>query len=158
MHNEHINCTNQHCIEVKKGETFTVSVVAVDQIGRVINGTIQTSLNFSESGLAEGQLTRDIPAECTDLMFNVVSPHSSEQLILYASDGPCKDAEPSTRKIEIHFLPCSCPIGFQVSRMNDTNCTCECHSDIKQHTEYCDSHTGSFVKTSQSVKSLDVLH
>ena len=46
--------------EVKKGEMFTVSVVAVDQIGRVINGTIQTSLNFSESGLAEGQLTRDM--------------------------------------------------------------------------------------------------
>ena len=82
-------------------------------------------------------------------MFNVVSPHSSEQLILYASSGPCKDAEPSTRKIKIYFLPCSCPIGFQVSRMNNTNCTCECHTDIKQHSERCD-YTGSFIKISQS--------
>ena len=148
--NERINCTHNHHVEVKKGETFTVSVVAVDQIGQVVNGTIQTSLNFTESGLAEGQLTRDISAQCTDMMFNVVSPHSSEQLILYASNGPCKDAELSTRKIEIHFLPCSCPIGFQVSRMNDTNCTCECHSDIKQYAEHCDSYSGSFTKTSQS--------
>ena len=34
--------------------------------------------------------------------------------------------------------------------MNDTNCTCECHSDIKQHAEHCDSYSGSFIKTSQS--------
>jgi hypothetical protein len=148
--NEHINCADKHHVEVKKGKTFTLSVVAVDQIGRIVNGAIQTSLNFSESGLAEGQLTRDIHAECTDLTFNVVSPHSSEQLILYASNGPCKDAELSTSKIEIQFLPCSCPIGFQVSGMNDTNCTCECHSDIKEHAEHCDSYTGSFTKTSQS--------
>ena len=148
--NELIDCTNQHHIEVKKGETFTVSVAAVDQIGRVINGTIQTSLNFTESGLAEGQLTREIPAECTDLTFSVVSPHNSEQLILYALDGPCKDTESSTRKIQIHFLPCSCPIGFQISKMNNTNCTCESHNDIKQYAGHCDSYTGSFTKTSQS--------
>ena len=147
---EYINCTNQQHVEVEKGESFTLSIVAVDQIGQPVNATIQTSLNFTESGLAEGQLTREIPAKCTDLTFNVVSPHSSEQLMLYASDGPCKDAELSIRTIEIHFLPCTCPIGFQVSRTNNTNCTCECHSDINQHAEQCDSHTESFVKISQS--------
>ena len=61
---------------VKKGETFKVSLVAVvnDQIGSPVRGVIQTSLNFTESGLAEGQLTREIPGECTDLTFNIVSP------------------------------------------------------------------------------------
>ena len=79
--NEHnINCTNQHHTEVEKGESFTLSIVAVDQIGQPVNATIQSSLNFTESGLAEGQLTREIPAKCTDLTFNVIyiSPHSSE--------------------------------------------------------------------------------
>ena len=100
--NEH-DCTHQSHIEVKKGEIFTISLVAVDQIGQPVNGTIQTSLSFAESGLAEGQLARKIPAECTSLTFNVVSSHDLENLTLYASDGPCKDADLSTRTIEIHF-------------------------------------------------------
>ena len=56
----------------------------------------------------------------------------------------------SVSNTEIHFLPCTYPIGYQVSRMNNANCTCECHSDINQHAEQCDSHTESFVKISQS--------
>ena len=148
--NDEHDCTHQSHLKVKKGETFTVSLVAVDQIDQPVNATIQTSLNFTESGLAEGQLAREISAECTDLEFSVISPNNSENLTLYALDGPCKDADLSTRTIEIHFLPCSCPIGLQVSGINKTNCTCECHSDIRQHVEQCDSHTGSFVKRDQS--------
>ena len=153
IRDEHI-CSKQNnmtlYIEVMKGKTFTASVVAVDQIGHPVNGTIQTSLKFTESGLAEGQLTREIPAKCTDLTFNVVSPHSTEELTLYASDGPCKDAELSKMTLGIHFLPCSCLIGLQPSGKNKTNCTCECHTDIHQYVEQCDPHTGSFVRQSQS--------
>ena len=144
------NCTHQNYTEVKKGETFAVSLVAVDQIGEPVNAIIQTSLHFTESGLAEGQLAREIPAECTDLEFNVVSPHNSENLILYASDGPCNNADLSNKKIEIRFLPCSCPIGFQIMEKIEINCICDCHSKISQYTEYCDSHTRSFVKQPQS--------
>ena len=143
-------CDNYPHINVKKGEGFTVSLVANDQIGHPVSGTIQTSLNFSGSGLAEGQLTRTIPGECTNLTFNVVSPNSSEKLTLYASDGPCKDVELSTAKIEIHFLPCNCPIGLQISGNNKTNCSCECHADVSQYMEQCDSHTGVLIKSSQS--------
>ena len=151
INKQYNDCTHQSNIqEVKKGETFTHSVVAVDQIGQPVSATIQTFLHFTESGLAEGQLARKIPAKCTDLTFDVISPHSSESLAIYASDGPCKDADLSSAKIEIHFLPCSCPIGLQVSGKNDTNCTCECHSDISRYVEQCDSHTGSLVKQSQS--------
>ena len=52
------NCTHQSYTEVIKGETFTLSVVAVDQIVQPVGATIQTSLHFTESGLAEGHLTR----------------------------------------------------------------------------------------------------
>ena len=144
------DCTHQHYTEVKKGQTFTLPIVAVDQIGQPVSATIQTSLHFTESGLAEGQLARRIPAECTNLTFNIVSPQKSETLSLYASDGPCKDAELSCAAVQIHFLPCSCPIGLQVSGMNSTNCICDCHSDISQYMEHCDSHTGLLTKQPQT--------
>ena len=151
INKQYNDCTYQSNIqEVKKGETVTHSVVAIDQIGQPVSATIQTFLHFTESGLAEGQLARKIPAKCTDLTFSVISPHSSENLAIYASDGPCKDADLSSAKIEIHFLPCSCPIGLQVSGKNDTNCTCECHSDISRYVEQCDSHNGSLVKQPRS--------
>ena len=148
--NNEYDCTHQRHIEVKKGEMFKVSLTAVDQIGQPVNATIQTSLNFSGSGLAEGQLARKISAECTDLEFNVVSPHISENLTLYALDGPCKDADLSKKTIKIHFLPCSCLLGLQISGENATSCTCECHSDISRYMEHCDGHTGSLVKQPQS--------
>ena len=144
------DCTHQHYTEVKKGQTFTLSVVAVDQNGQPVSATIQTSLYFTENGLGEGQLARKIPAECINLTFNVFSPHVSENLSLYASDGPCKDTELSSAKIEIHFLPCSCPIGLQVSGMNNTICICDCHSDISQYMHQCNSHTGLLFKQPQT--------
>ena len=144
------DCPHQHYTEVKKGQTFTLPVVAVDQVGQPVNATIQTSLHFTESGLAEGQLAREIPAECINLTFNIVSPHKSENLSFYALDGPCKDAELSSATVEIHFLPCSCPIGLQVSGINSTNCTCDCHSNISQYMEHCDSHTGLLTKQPQT--------
>ena len=147
------DCTNQgdnNNIQIKKGELFIESVVAVDQSGQPVSATIQTSLRFAESGLGEGQLARKIPAECTNLIFNVVSPHSAESLTLYASDGPCRNADLSTATIGIDFLPCSCPIGLQVAGMNSTNCTCECHTDIDQHVDHCDSRTGSLFKQAES--------
>ena len=134
---------------IKKGETFTVSLVAVDQIGHPVNATIQASLNFTESGLAEGQLNRKIFAECTDLTFNVVSPHNSEELTLYASDGPCKDTELSKRTIEVQFLPCDfCRIGL-LPVISKTNCTCKCHNNIQQYIEQCNISSGAFVRQPQ---------
>ena len=132
--------------KVKKGEEFTVSLIAVDQVGQPVNATIQASLSSARSGLGEGQLAKNISAECTDFTFNVVSPNDTETLALYASDGPCRNVELSRATVEIKFLPCSCPIGLQVVGMNDTNCTCECHRDISQYIERCYSHNGSLVK------------
>ena len=79
-----------------KGETFTVQIVATDQLKHTIsNSIVHCSPKSAESGLDEGQLTQQtIGDNCTDLEFNVYSPHSTEQLQLYA-DGPCKDANMS---------------------------------------------------------------
>jgi hypothetical protein len=47
---------------------------------------------FSQSGLAEGQLFREVTDNCTDLIFNVFSSEVNETLTLSAN-GPCTDAE-----------------------------------------------------------------
>ena len=147
MDNEH-NCTHQsrNTIEVRKGATFTVSLASVDQINHPVDGLIHASLNFAESAVASGQATREIPAKCTNLKFNIISPNNTEQLTLYALDGPCRDADLSKISIDINFLPCSCLIGLQQVEPSDTNCLCECHNDIIQFVDKCNSSTGAFLR------------
>ena len=133
---------------VKKGEPFVVSVTAVDQIGRPITSKIQSSLMFTQSGLAEGQLLQDVTNKCNDLTFNVFSSEKNETLTLLAN-GPCKDADLSIRSVVVQFLPCACPIGFQPVNSNST-CECECHHSISRYAT-CDDQTGSFVRQSVNV-------
>ena len=149
----HPNCSyhQQESIKIKKGQAFTVSLVAVDQIGQSVDATIQSILRFNGSGLAEGQLTRSISGECTLLMFSVVSPQDYEVLSLYASNGPCNNADLSTLSLEIGFLTCDCPIGFQPSKINaEINCTCECHESISRYVT-CNPLTESLTRQSQSI-------
>ena len=117
---------------VKKGELFHISLVAVDQVNHTINSTVHSSLSSSEAGLEEGQLSQGTSNECTHLSFNVFSPYETEILFLYA-DGPCKDAGLSRTGIPIHFLPCTCPIGFQQSVREQTNCVCECDYELQNY-------------------------
>ena len=133
-------------IQVEKGATFTVSLVAVDQIRNVVSATIQSRLASTDSGLGEGQLSQNVEESsiCSDLTFNVFSPHDSENLTLYA-DGPCKDADPSTKTVHIQFLPCSCPVGFQPSLSENTTCVCECHDEIKKYVD-CNLTSESFLR------------
>ena len=149
INNKH-NCTHQMHIEVKKGETFNVSLASIDQMNNPVNGLIHASFNFAGSAVATGQATREIPDKCTNLTFNVLSPNNSEQLTLYALDGPCRDVNLSKISLDINFLPCSCSLGLQIVGTNETSCNCECHEKIEQYVEECDSNTGAFLRKSQS--------
>ena len=137
-------------VQAKKGEIFTIPVTTIDQVGHSINDVvIQTHLSYinSTGSLGEGQLTQNVHKACTDLIFNVLSSNDSEELTLYIADGPCKDAGPSTRNVNIQFLPCTCPLGFQPSIMNQRNCICDCHRDLSQYVK-CNATTESFVRQS----------
>ena len=135
-------------IKVMKGETFTLSLVAVDHVDQTVNATIQSSLAFTESGLGDGQLMQRVTKQCTNLTFSVSSPHTHENLTLYASNGPCRDAQLSRITVDIEFIDCACPLGFQVSRINTTSCMCDCHEQITDVT--CDITTQSLTKLSSS--------
>ena len=144
------NCSydQQRHIKVKKGEVFTISLIAVDQMYQPVDATIQGYLESAESDLVEGQVTQVLSNQCASISFRILSPHTNELLKLYASDGPCKDAKLSTKTFSVQFLHCTCPVGFQPSELaNDTNCLCECHDDIAEYVQ-CNSTTKSFIRQS----------
>ena len=130
---------NSISIKVKKGERFVVPVVAVDHVNHTINTTIHSRLSVKVGGLDEDQSIQDVNDSCTNLMFNVFSPQPSARLILYAQ-GPCKDSEQSQAQINVLFLSCTCPIGFEPNEVTKCNCVCdsrllhiitECHEENK---------------------------
>ena len=134
---------------IKKGEIFSVPVVAVDQVRNPVSSFIQSSLKFPESGLAEGQLIQIVSSKCINLSFSVTSPHDHEELTLYSLTGPCKDANYSKVMLKVKFLPCECPIGFHTTGMNQTNCTCKCHDSISPFVA-CNIQSKSFIKMYKS--------
>ena len=119
-------------IHVKKGESFNLTLVAVDQVNHTIsNITIHSSLNHTESSLGEDQSTQVTNEDCTNLIFSIYSPHISEVLILYA-EGPCRNAERSQSRVLVTFQLCTCPIGFQPN-YETNDCVCVCDSRLSPY-------------------------
>ena len=114
------------------------------------SANIISSLSTHFGGLGENQvLNQTINGNCTELYFQVYSPDLIEQLTMYA-DGPCKDAAASIRKVNINFLPCKCPIGFQPKtsnfEVNQTRCECECDKRLNEYITSCDPNTHTVVR------------
>ena len=131
---------------VKKGERFSVSLVAVDHINNTVgNTTIRSALSTQLGGLGENQLHQTVLDDCTNLKFEVFSPYTTEELIIYA-EGPCKDAMFSQRRLSIQFSPYSCPVGFQPRDIDNTKCVCECDSAIEEYITNCDPQTKTLVR------------
>ena len=130
-------------IKVKKGETFKVSLVAVDQVNHSVEANIISSLAHG-GGFSEGQQTQSVGRNCKDLTFNVFSQRDYESINLYA-DGPCGSSKPSIRKLDIQFLKCTCPIGFQ-SNSESTTCVCTCDSELSPYITNCNIETSSIIR------------
>ena len=121
-------------------------IAVIDQVDNPVYVTIQGTLHSAKSNLLVGQET-EIFNVCTDVNFQIISPFSSEELTLFA-DGPCKDAELSKLKVNVTFLPCSCPNGFVSSnRFNGIICDCTCDPHISQYVTECNSTTQTFQRS-----------
>ena len=131
-------------IKVKKGETFTVSLVAVDQVNSSIETNIISSLVSPDGGFSEGQLTQSVGRNCTPLTFNVFSPHETEKIRLFA-DGPCGSSTSSIRYVDILFANCTCPVGFQPSN-SGIQCQCICDTRLSPYLTNCNSTTNSIIR------------
>ena len=124
-------------IDIKRGETIAVQVVAVDHVNHTINGTtIYASLNMTVGGLGDGQETQRTYKGCTELSFDLLSTHDSEELLLYA-DGPCTSRGISQISVTIQILPCTCPIGFAKSERDVTRCVCDCDPKLSSYITEC---------------------
>ena len=116
-------------VSINKGKLFTVSVVALDQVGNPVNATVSSSLS-SESGNGHfkgGQVEQQVGKQCTELEYNVYPQDNSAQLHIHLyAEGPCGyNIEVSKKTLNLTFLPCECPVGFQTSS-SQTECICEC--------------------------------
>ncbi len=122
-----IFCSDDY-ISTKKGHTFKISVMVVDQVGNPMNATIHSSV-VSKSGvgrLKEGQAEQEVGNQCTELEYNVFSQDSSAQVELYA-EGPCINLGISKQLINISFELCTCPIGLKpIHDQSNIECRCDC--------------------------------
>ena len=126
-------------IRVQKGKAFNVSLVAVDQVNHTVDANITVSLSSSDGGFDEGQQIQSVVRNCSNLTFNVFSPHDFETLNLY-SDGPCGSTTLSTSHVTIEFINCTCPVGFEPlsNSQSSTKCECVCDSALSPHITECD--------------------
>ena len=123
-------------VSINKGDLFTVSVVVVDQVGNPVNATVSSSLS-SESGNGHfkgGQVEQQVGNQCTELEYNVYPQDNSAQLYIHLYvEGPCGyNIEVSKLTLNLSFLPCECPVGFQPSS-SQTECICECDQRLTPH-------------------------
>ena len=127
------DCTYEHPhLERFRGQPFTVSLAALDQVMHTIPATIRaelTSSSGSNARLGDFQNIKQIEGACTDLQYTLFSPDSSEELILIA-EGPCGSTGRATRSIVVEFLPC--PDGFV-----QTNTECTCEPRLRKFTTTC---------------------
>ena len=123
-------------VSINKGELFTVSVAVVDQVGNPLNATVSSSLSLRSGNghFKGGQVEQQVRKQCTELEYNVYSQDNSVQLHLHLyAEGPCgNNIEVSKLTLNLTFLPCECPVGFQPSS-SQTECICECDRRLKQH-------------------------
>ena len=134
------NATPPH-VFTKKGKSFTLSLVATDQVGKPLNASIISSLKSSIGRLKAGQQYRQINAKCTELEYNVYSSGSEAAIEIYA-DGPCLNHGLSKQRVNITFLPCVCPVGFERVPPN-INCSCNCDKRLTQYISNCSIENGT---------------
>ena len=130
--------------DIKVGDTFSITIAAIDQVNHTVEATIRSSIS-SASGLGEGQLIQKVTENCTDLTFTIFSTNEEEELIMYA-EGPCKDTGISQLRLPIKILPCECSTGFQRKYTDRATCECECDSALLPHITKCNTQSNTVTR------------
>ena len=131
-------------IEVQKGETFNVTLAAVDHVNHVVNADVISFLISPECGFGEGQQTQKVNTSCKNLTYNVFSPNDFETITVYA-DGPCGSSPSSLNYLKIQFLNCSCSIGFEPAS-SKTTCACNYDSKLYPYINKCNYTTKTLLR------------
>lgn len=100
-------------IEVYRGQMFSVSLLAKDQLKNSISTQCLVSAKvYKTSRLKLNQSSQILQPNCSSLSYALYSTDSSEELVLYP-DGPCRDSGVAKAVINVTLLPC--PDGFDIS-------------------------------------------
>ncbi len=140
-----VDCTfTPSTVHKKKGETFTLSIVAVDQVEKPVNASLFSSLNQNGGSgrLKAGQQYRTLPNQCTKLEYNVYFSRNEVVLELYP-EGPCGNQGLSKREVSITFDHCTCPLGFE-QQHDPIDCSCDCTEALKPYIKQCWQDEGTF--------------
>ena len=119
-----------------RGELFTFSVAALDQLNHAVFSTVRAELPESSnktSRLGAFDSIQTTNAMCTELWYRIFSVSETEDIVIYA-EGPCGKTGSASRTISVTFLPC--PDGFQL--YGDQ---CLCTSQLQHYasnTTHCD--------------------
>ena len=136
-------------IKVMKGREFSIELVEVDQTNNSLSGKVQSYLLEKRSSFEDGQWYQNVNSVCTSLTFIIYALVDTEVLHLHP-EGPCKGAGISTRQLNIEFIPCSCPVGFEVSKENQHTCKCDCNTEIEQFVSACNATTSLLTRKGNS--------
>ena len=133
-----------HSIQVKRGNLFTIPVVAADQVRSSKYSTIHSRLKGAY--LPENQTIHKIDINCTSLMYKIFFPEADTdyKLTMYP-EGPCSDKGISVVNITIHILNCLCPPGF-MKTASTTECACTCDKRLTSFIKECDSDTKTVLR------------
>ena len=111
-------CSRVKHIDTQRGQKFTVSLRALDQLRSVTNTTVTAKISRTAS-LLLNQNSQMLPNVCKNVTYNLFSTEVHEQMILYP-DGPCRDTGIASAVIDATLLPC--PDAFVQSGQR---CICE---------------------------------
>ena len=145
-------------VQVRRGDRFSVTVAAVDQVRHPVSATVQSSLQ--ELTLPESQSNQTIGSNCSTLNYRVAFPQASNRkynLTLFA-EGPCNGAGISKLTVDIEILECSCGAGFMPEN-NTIRCVCTCDERDTTFTNYiseCNDSSNSVIR--QGVFWITYLH
>ena len=138
------NCTYRpDFIRVEPDRSFSVEIIAYDQVTHGVDATFDCSL-MSSSGLRRDQMIQHVSKNCTKLNFSLelLTTFGLENLLLSVR-GPCDVMGTSNGSVSIN-VTCSCPLGFQSS--GSKMCECVCHEVLRPYNAECDFETRSIVR------------
>ncbi len=119
---------------VMKGETFNVTLVAVDHVDHPIETNIRSFVS-KDGDLGERQAIMNSSGECQNFTFTVRSSRPrDEELTIYA-EGPCYSLGMSKSIVNVTFKKCACPVGFEPKDDNITarECICVCAKELESY-------------------------
>ena len=141
-----MNCTYEYSlIKTEKGKAFQVPIIALDQADHGVNATVRIDHHYSTGiRLGDQQHAQNISNECSNITLNVYSSHQGLATLTLSADGPCNSTDIS--KLEVSFLPCTCPKGFEEIRGQSDDCMCDCDTHIQHYITKCNESTKSVIR------------